>query len=228
MTLRAVLFDVDFTLSRPGPALGPDGYAALGLRHGLALDTARHEQARAAALERFRYPADFRHDDALWVDFTEDIIRGLGGSGPAVSACASDMVQAWEQHANFALYDDAAPVLGELRRVGLRIGLISNTGRDLPAFVHHHGLDVDIAIGSRAHGRTKPHPSIFEAALEALDIEPHEAVMVGDSLHDDIGGAAQLGIPAVLLDRDGRHPGVTPRIDDLYGLSALLGLAARR
>ncbi len=227
MTLRAVLFDVDFTLSRPGPALGPAGYAALGLRHGLALDTARHEQARTAALERFRYPDDFRHDDALWVDFTEDIIRGLGGSGPAVSACAGDMVQAWEEHANFALYDDATPVLEELRRSGLRIGLISNTGRDLPAFVRHHGLEVDFAIGSRAHGRTKPHPSIFEAALEALDIEPHEAVMVGDSLHDDIGGAAQLGIPAVLLDRDGRHPGVTPRLADLYGLPALLGLAAR-
>ena len=79
MTLRAVLFDVDFTLSQPGPALGPEGYAALGLRHGLALDTARHEQARTAALERFRYPDDLRHDDALWVDFTEDIIRGLGG-----------------------------------------------------------------------------------------------------------------------------------------------------
>jgi HAD superfamily hydrolase (TIGR01549 family) len=225
VTLRAVLFDVDFTLSQPGPALGPEGYVALGLRHGLALDAARHDEARAAALERFRYPADHRHDDSLWVDFTEDIIRGLGGSSPAVAACARDMVQAWETHDNFALYADALPVLEELRHVGLRIGLISNTGRDLPAFVRHHRLDVDIAIASRAHGRTKPHPSIFQAALEGLDIAPHEAVMVGDSVHDDIGGAAQLGIPAVLLDRDDRHPGVTPRLGDLYGLTALLGLA---
>ena len=36
--LRAVLFDVDFTIARPGPELGPDGYRRLGQRFGLDLD----------------------------------------------------------------------------------------------------------------------------------------------------------------------------------------------
>jgi len=36
--LRAVLFDVDFTLARPGPELGPEGYVRVGARHGLTLD----------------------------------------------------------------------------------------------------------------------------------------------------------------------------------------------
>ena len=35
----------------------------------------------------------------------------------------------------------------------------------------------------------KPHPSIFEAALRAADVEAAEAVMVGDSLTHDIDGA---------------------------------------
>ena len=225
MTPRAVLFDVDFTLSRPGPELGATGYVRLGARHGLALDPKRHETARAAAISRFRYHEDLRHDDELWVGFTEDIIRGLGGRGPGVTTCAAEMVLAWEAHANFDLYDDAIPVLEELRRAGLKIGLVSNTGRDLPAFVDHHGLDVDVAIASRAHGRTKPHPSIFEAALEALDIAAADAVMVGDSVHDDFDGAAQIGMPAILIDRDGRHPEISPRLTALYGLLAALGLA---
>jgi hypothetical protein len=39
--LRAVVFDVDFTLARPGPDLGPEGYRELGRRHGLELDAYR-------------------------------------------------------------------------------------------------------------------------------------------------------------------------------------------
>ena len=38
MPLRAVLFDVDFTLAKPGPDLGPDGYRRLGREFGLDLD----------------------------------------------------------------------------------------------------------------------------------------------------------------------------------------------
>src|SRR5438128_12216128 len=42
-TLRAVVFDVDFTLAKPGPDLGPDGYRRIGERHGLDLDPHRYE-----------------------------------------------------------------------------------------------------------------------------------------------------------------------------------------
>ena len=42
MTLRAVLFDVDFTLAKPGPDLGPEGYRRMGMRYGLELDPARY------------------------------------------------------------------------------------------------------------------------------------------------------------------------------------------
>src|SRR2546428_12364287 len=55
---------------------------------------------------------------------------------------------------------------------GLRLGLVSNTGRDLDAFVAHHGLEVDAVLGSRSFGRTKPPPTIFQAVLERLGVEP--------------------------------------------------------
>ena len=44
--LRAVLFDVDFTIAKPGPDLGPEGYRRLGRRFGLELDPARYAEAR--------------------------------------------------------------------------------------------------------------------------------------------------------------------------------------
>ena len=115
------------------------------------------------------------------------------------------MVREWERHENFSLYEDALPVLDELRRHDLKIGLVSNGQRDLDEFAAHHALDVDAMVGSRRTGASKPHPSIFVAALRALEVAPAEAAMVGDSYEDDIEGARALGIRAILLDRDGRH-----------------------
>jgi putative hydrolase of the HAD superfamily len=222
--LTAVLFDVDFTLVRPGPELGPEGYRRLGERHGLTLRPEAYEAARAAALESLRRAPDLSHDDEIWIAFTERIVRGMGGDAEGARACAEEMTAGWELHHNFELFEDALPVLEELRRCGLKLGLVSNTGRDLDEFVVHHGLDVDVAIGSRAHGKTKPDPTIFRAALERLEVEPRHAAMVGDSLEDDVEGASALGMHAILIDRDGLHPEFVPRLDDLYGLPAALGL----
>jgi putative hydrolase of the HAD superfamily len=122
------------------------------------------------------------------------------------------------------LYEDAPPVLEALRGRGIRIGLISNGQRDLDEFTAHHGLEVDAIVGSKAHGRVKPHASIFVAALRALDVAPDESAMVGDSYEDDIEGARALGMRAILLDRDGLHPDAPERIDTLLALPAALGL----
>jgi HAD superfamily hydrolase (TIGR01549 family) len=226
MTLRAVLFDVDFTLVKPGPDLGPEGYQALGRRFGLDLDPARYADARLAAVETVERHPELDHDEEVWVLFTERIIRGMGGDSERAYEAAVEMTHAWENAANFELYEDSLPVLGLIREHGLKIGLVSNTGRDLEAFVSHHGLDVDAALGSGAYGKTKPHPAIFLAALDALDVGAEEAAMVGDSPEDDIAGAVALGMRAFLVDREDRFPEAPNRLPNLLALPAALGLAA--
>jgi HAD superfamily hydrolase (TIGR01662 family) len=198
-----------------------------GLRHGLTLEPARFDRAREAALVHLERHPELDHDDEIWFAFTERIVLGMGGVQPASYACAVDITRGWELHENFELYDDTIPVLGELRRAGLKIGLLTNSSRDVNAFARHHGLDVDAAVGSLHHGKTKPHASIFRAVLELLDVEPAEAVMVGDTVEDDIEGAQALGMRAILVDRLGRHPDFEGRLDDLYGLPAALGLPRR-
>lgn len=225
--VKAVLFDVDFTLALPGPELGPEGYRRLGERHGLALDPGRYEQARQAAHASLQRHPELEHDDEIWVAFTEQIVRGMGGDADGAHACAVELVAVWESHDKFTLYEDALPVLEELRRHGLKLGLVSNGSRNLDEFVSHHALEVDCAVGSRAFGRTKPHPEIFRHALGLLQVEPAEAAMVGDSFEDDIEGARALGLQAFLLDRDGRHPDEPERIGTLYALPSALGLARR-
>ena len=225
MTIRAVLFDVDFTIARPGPELGPDGYRRLGERFGLELDPSRYAVARERAVEGIRRHPELEHDEEIWVAFTERIIRGMGGDTDSAYECAVEMTRAWEHAEHFELYEDALPVLEELRARQLRLGLVSNTGRDLDEFVAHHRLDVDAALGSGAFGRTKPHPTIFQAVLERLKVDPGDAVMVGDSPEDDVEGARASGIGrAFLLDREDRYPELPDRLPDLFALPAALGL----
>jgi putative hydrolase of the HAD superfamily len=196
----------------------------MGERYGLELDPGLYPEARAAALASLRRHPELRHDEELWFAFTERIVRGMGGDADDARDLAIEMTRAWERSENFDLYDDVLPVLGELRARGLKLGLVSNGGREISDFVAHHRLDVDCAVASRAHGWIKPHESIFLAALDLIGVEAADAAMVGDSVEDDIEGAAALGMRTVLIDRDGRQPGGVERLADLWGLPAVLGL----
>jgi putative hydrolase of the HAD superfamily len=115
-------------------------------------------------------------------------------------------------------------VLDELRRRGVKIGLVSNSARDVLEFARHHALEIDAGISSFHHGKTKPHASIFRAVLDLLEVRAEEAAMVGDALEDDVEGARALGMRAVLVDRLGLNPDFEPRIDNLYALPAALGI----
>ena len=223
-TLRAVLFDVDFTIAKPGPDLGPEGYHRMAARYGFDLDPSRYEDARRDALDTLERHPELEHDEEVWVLFTERIIRGMGGDSDSAYDCAAEMTRAWEHAHNFDLYEDVLPTLDDLRRRGLKLGLVSNTARDLAAFVRHHALEVDAALSSRAHGKVKPHESIFRAVLAELEVEAGDAAMVGDSVEDDIEGAEALGIQPFLLDRDGRYPDAANRLTDLRELPSALGL----
>jgi putative hydrolase of the HAD superfamily len=224
--VEAVLFDVDFTLAKPGPLLGPEGYRDAGARHGLTLDPDLYPQARAAAVEDLQHHPELEHDEEIWVRFTTDIVRGMGGEGTRAEEVARAITDGWLHSANFELYEDTLPVLAELRRHGLSIGLVSNTSRDLDAFVRHFSLDVDASISSRLHGKVKPDPSIFHVILGRLGVEPEAAVMVGDSLLDDVEGARALGMTAYLIDREGRFPDRDDALPTLLALPALLGLGS--
>ena len=223
--LAAVLLDVDFTLFRPGPRLGPTGYERIGARHGLTLDGARYDEARLAALRDLQRHPELVHDEELWIRFTEDIVTGMGGDPVLSRSCAVELVREWGRHENFFLYDDALPALAALRDRDLRIGLVSNGQRDLDEFVRHHGLDVDVRRVPRAR-KGQAAPVDLRGGAHGARRPARRRSHGRGQLRRRHRGARALGMHAILVDRDGLHVDEPDRIDTLLALPAALGLTS--
>ena len=201
--MQAVLFDVDFTLIYPGPMFGAEGYDAFCKRYGIEIDPSRFESAVASAGPILDEPDDPAYDAEVFVRYTRHIIEQMGGTGARLDDCAREIYDEWAGCHHFYLYDEVPSVLRQLAAAKVRIGLISNSHRSLASFESHFELDGLIAgaVSSSEHGFMKPHPSIFRAALALIDAEPAEALMVGDSLRQDVEGAKAVGMSAALLHR---------------------------
>jgi len=229
VSTKAVLFDVDFTLIYPGPTFRGEGYQAFCARYGMDVDPAKFEQGVACAAPLLNSPDD-TYDAEIFVAYTSRIIEHMGGSGPRVDECSREIYQEWAACQHFELYDDVPSVLRHLADAGVRIGLISNTHRCLASFQSHFELQglISATVSSSEHGLMKPHPSIFTAALQLLDVSAADAVMVGDSLRQDVEGALGVGMRAILLNRrDSAAPAVAadlrvPVINSLHELPNLV------
>jgi putative hydrolase of the HAD superfamily len=127
---------------------------------------------------------------------------GIDAAEALLEEAAVRHLDAWTPHMRHD--PEAAGVLQALRDRGLAIGLLSNTHWP-PAF-HERFLErdglaalLDARLYTSAMEFQKPHPSAFRAALEALGVDdPAQAVFVGDRPFDDIHGAQQVGMRAVL------------------------------
>ena len=78
MSVKAVLFDVDFTLIYPGPTFRGEGYQAFCARYGIAADPARFEAAVASAAPLLDTPEDTFYDDEIFIAYTQHIIEQMG------------------------------------------------------------------------------------------------------------------------------------------------------
>ena len=210
--VRAVFFDVDFTLIHPGPAFLGEGYARVCASHGLRVDAAAFDRAVAASSFILDDVEEPLYDDGLFIHYTASIIEHMGGRGPEVIHAARDLYDQWASNHLFTMYDDVEPVLRALVDRGMIVGAISNSHRSLDSFREHfalHGL-IQAAVGSSEHGWLKPHRSIFDEALRRAGARAEESMMVGDSLKADVAGALGAGMHAVLLRRSGEIPDDLP------------------
>ena len=225
--VRAVFFDVDFTLIYPGPTFQAEGYRRACAADGVDVDPSRFDHATAASSFILDDVEEQIYNHDLFIHYTASIIEHMGGRGPNVVEVARRIYDQWAVNHHFEMYDDAAPVLRGLQKRGLKVGVISNSNRSLDAFREHFSLTglIAVSVSSAEHGYMKPHRSIFDVALERAGVPAAESLMVGDSLKHDVEGALNAGMRAVLLRRSGEAPaGLPPNVPVIATLAELYTL----
>ena len=131
-------------------------------------------------------------------------------------------------------YPEAEATLRSLRDAGLTIGVCSNWGWELDAFLADVGLLhlVDSGVTSARAGARKPHPDIYARSTEALRVDPGDVLFVGDSWEPDVRGPRRLGMTAVHVWREDERAGQSApplepgdhRVGELTGVLGILGV----
>ncbi len=210
MAVTAVIFDWGGTLTPWHTVDYEDLWHEVCLRHYPAGQVARIAAAICAAEQELWQATDRSHTSAT---LTQVFQRAQVS---ATEALLASYFEAWEPH---TITDpQAAPLLRDLRGRGIKIGVLSNTmwPRSAHERIFHRdrlsGL-IDGAVYSSEIQWAKPHPEAFRAAMRAVGVDdPAECVFVGDRPYDDIHGAKQAGMRAVLRPNTAvpGYPGAAP------------------
>jgi putative hydrolase of the HAD superfamily len=238
MPLRAILFDIGDTLwhSRSAPPAeefrrmaaerAAEALRGLGLNHPDPATVARCSwNAMEAAMRRAR-ATDLVEPDYGAV--SQAALRALGlelSREQAADLLEATYVSGIE--GGKAPFPDASETLNELRERGFLLATVTNRafgGERFRSDLRDAGLDIGWAAEavSVEVGYLKPHPALFRFALEKLGVTAAEALMVGNSLAEDIAGAQRLGMRAAWRRSAPDAEGVIPdfTFDELIELLA--------
>jgi len=112
----------------------------------------------------------------------------------------------------------AVETLDELRRRGVKVGLITMCSEDVPDVWHETELAgrFDTETFSARTGLKKPDAEIYLSTAAGLGVAPEECLFVGDGANDELGGAARAGMTPVLM-ATGNEP-QWPEVQEWSGL----------
>jgi HAD superfamily hydrolase (TIGR01509 family) len=208
--LRAVLFDVGGTLWHSGAAPAAEEFRRLAAERAAEMLAGLGKNGHdPAAVARIAWDAAeeamlrARQGDLREPDYAEVVRQALQRAGldlerqraaELLERCYVSGVEGGKR-----AYEDAAETLAELKRRGFLLATVTNRafgGERFRADMREAGIDIawDAEAVSVEVGYLKPHPALFRHALACLGVEPSEALVVGDSLLEDVAGAQRLGM----------------------------------
>lgn len=219
MLIRAVIFDLGNTLMYPvAPDLWPEiiqrGNKAL-MDHLCKLNILTDCDTFMLDFNK-RLHQYYAERDKLMIETSTYLVlkellaeKGYENISDSVIRDSLDAHYAVTQK-NWQLEDDAIDCLRTLQEQNYRLGLVSNAGdhRDVLQLVEKFNLSpyLEFILTSAGCGYRKPHPIIFQLALEKINARAQEVAMVGDTLNADILGANQIGMYSIWITRRTEPP----------------------
>lgn len=204
VTVRAVVFDVYGTLLEIGSPTRP--YRQL-LK---LLADEGHASLEDGAVKMMTTNGSLRQ------------VADLLGCAPSTAGIQAIVADLEGELARVVAYPDVAATLESLRARGLRLAICSNLatpyGRPIEALLPKW----DASLLSFEVGAVKPDGRMYAAVCAALQLEPHQILMVGDTFAHDVEGPRAFGMHAIHLTRGARWSNPGTSIQSLVDLDALL------
>jgi putative hydrolase of the HAD superfamily len=229
--IRAVFLDAGNTLVFPrledliaelkeqGHSATPDDFYAAERLAKQKLDDWLWPQIR-----RGEFPKQI--DYYYWAEYLREFTRRLGVPESEPGELTKRLIKSFQDLQLWSrVMPDTPAFLEGLVAQGYFLGVISNSIGTLEDQLVRLGLAryFQAILDSAIVGIQKPHPGIFELALQRAGVEGSQAVFVGDTYATDVGGAQLAGLTGVLMDSVGAYPAAAcPRISALPELARIL------
>lgn len=233
--IKAILFDLDGTLRMNQPT-SRDVFAACVQDMGLA--PSEEDQTRAERWEHFYFASSLEIQEDLklfkddrkqfWVNFTRRRLIALGISGPQSAELASQVSDYMGVNYKPQPYlpDGIHELLKNLQEKSYVLGVVSNRDEPFHTELEELGLKdyFRFALAGGEVQSFKPHPRIFERALELSGTAANETMYIGDNYFADVVGALRSGLLPVLFDPSSLFPDAECEVirsyDEFYSLLA--------
>ncbi|MHB1447503.1 MAG: HAD family hydrolase [Acidimicrobiales bacterium] len=251
MAFRAVIFDLDDTLIEEEAVARASVRSTGSLIPGVDTDRAEdvilataRRIWRAGPYHRLAVELGIASWEGLWASFEgchpsldglaawapsyrrqawEAAVAELGRPDPGLALAMAGAYEA-AQRVGHRLLDGAGEAVRSAAAAGHRLGLLTNGPADIQRLkLDQSGLGsyFDVVVISGAAGTGKPSPEAFNLVLEALEVTPQEAVMVGDSWERDVKGATAAGIAAIWIAAGRPVPGGESSVSVIPSIGAL-------
>ena len=219
MKLKAVLFDLGGTLIHTPDVseIMQRMLEAKGIRCSVEeVGKAREEADTYVDLKDL---ANLR--EKFWIKWNTKILKTLG-IRKDLKILATYIFESWWDYAQAKLYPEVKKVLQELRERSLKLGVVTNGLKsDIDKVLPQVGLinDFDIVVVIDSIGKMKPDKEIFLHALKKLDVKPYEALFIGNQIEEDYNGPRNVGMEALLIDRENK---TEENVDKIRSLEEIL------
>jgi len=205
-SIKAVLFDLGGTLASTADV--PEIFARILRAHGI--EVSRHEisEVHRQNQEEFSEELMAERGPDFWVRWNLRILEGIGVEKDA-EFLARKIDELWFDYADLSVYSDVMETLVQLKARKIKIGIVTNGfERDYKKVLQTLGLTgyFDVVVGVDTCNRVKPDKEMFLYAVDKLQVQPAEAIFIGDSVKRDYEGARKAGLKSLLIDREGKAP----------------------
>ncbi|XP_051893069.1 haloacid dehalogenase-like hydrolase domain-containing protein 3 isoform X1 [Pristis pectinata] len=233
MRPQFLTWDVKGTLLRVCHSVG-ELYSSEAKLHGIQLEAKALDRAFQAALQmQEKFLPNYGRGRGLsshqwWIDVVKKTFCLCGVSDERVlSPLAMNLYRQFCSAGNWQVFGDVKDTLIHCRNLGISMAVISNFDCRLEQILANCNLRqyFKFVLTSEDVGAAKPDQRIFNAALSLAQVEPNQAVHIGDDVWMDYLAARAIGMESYLICRGQEEPsgakGLVPKAHILHSLQQL-------